>query len=239
MKRQFSIIMLCMVFCGGVSFAQDGKAYRMGSFKIPLFVEDAERGAFVEILQEISKRTGIQTEVVISSTVRTRKMFCDGELDALFPALDKSLECSSANSAPFYSKDEIVFVRQGAPIISEISQLEGKVVGVTRGYTYGAGLTSNSKLTLEYADSDLLNMRKLSKGRIDAVVVEKQSGLQALQESGATNIAYDLNQPLSSRATYFAFQDTDEGRSLAATFSKAINDMTADGTLQAILSQAQ
>ncbi|GAK54543.1 amino acid ABC transporter, periplasmic [Candidatus Moduliflexus flocculans] len=231
--------LICWLLCCRVSSAQEEKIYRASTLQIPLFIEDEEHGVFIEVFQEVVKRVGERVELIISSGNRSKKMFCDGDVDIYFPALENSLTCSFVSSAPFYRKEEIVFVPEGSPIISDIAQLEGKLVGVTKGYSYGAGLVSNSKIDLDYADSDVLNMRKLSKGRIQAFVVETQSGLKALQESGVTNVAYDVKKPLSARATYFAFHETDEGRALAEKFSNAIEAMISDGTLQTILNNTQ
>ena len=236
---KYCTFLICWLLCCSVSLAQGEKIYRASTLQIPLLIEDEEHGVFIEVFQEVVKRAGERAELIISSGNRSKKMFCDGEVDMYFPALENSLACSSVNSTPFYHKEEIVFVPEGSPIISDINQLEGKVVGVTKGYSYGAGLTSNPKIELDYADSDVLNMRKLSKGRTQAFVVKTQSGLKALQESGVTNVVYDVKKPLSSRATYFAFHETDEGRALAEKFSNAIEAMISDGTLQRILNNTQ
>ena len=82
-------------------------------------------------------------------------------------------------------------------------------------------------------------MRKLSVGRIDGFVVEEESGIKAMQESGVTNVVYEPGKPLSKREVFFGFQDTDAGRALAEKFSQALEAMKADGTLEKIMSRAQ
>jgi polar amino acid transport system substrate-binding protein len=238
MKRVCNVLFtsLCLI---GMTWAVEAKTYKMGAFPIPLLIEDRNRGVFVELFQEVAKRTGESFEFEVYPAQRTKKMFTDGEIDGIFPALDKSIEGKYVESAPFYSKNEVAFVREGVPYIEDATQLEGKTVGVTKGYTYGAGITSNPKITLDYADSDVVNMRKLSKGRLDAFVVEEKSGLKALKESGVTNVVYNPEKPLSARRTFFAFQDTAEGRALAGKFTQALAEMKKDGSFEQIMRKAQ
>ena len=239
MKRLTNIaVITCLLTVVG-TWAAAAKTYKMGAFPIPLLIEDQNQGVFVELFKEVAKRTGESFEFVVYPTQRTRKLFAERELDGMFPGLEQSMEGKYARSTVFYSKNEVVFVRAGTALITEVAQLEGKKVGLTKGYTYGAGITSNPKITLEYADSDVVNMNKLSKERIDAFVVEEKSGLKALKDTGVTNVVYDPTKPLSAREVFFAFQDTEEGRVLADKFSKALEEMKKDGTFEKIMSKAQ
>jgi polar amino acid transport system substrate-binding protein len=238
MRTQITTVGIAVLVFWGVTVGTEAKTYKMGSFPIPLMVEDDERGVFVKLFQEVARRTGEEFELAVYPTQRTQKLFQDGDLDGFFPASDTSAGDNAAKSAPFYSKANVVFVREGTPYISEVTQLEGKVVGVTKGYTYSKEITENPNITLDYADSDVVNMRKLAKGRLDAFIVEEQSGVKALGESGVTNVVYDPQQPLSSITIFFAFQNTEEGHMLAEKFSKALEEMKADGTFETIMSQA-
>jgi polar amino acid transport system substrate-binding protein len=239
MNRLTCILMGIWIFVSVTIGVGEAKTYKIGTFLIPLMVEDADHGVFVELFKEVAKRTGEDFELAVYPTQRTQKLFHDGELDGFFPASDKSAGEKAAKSAPFYSKNNVVFVRKGTPYIYKTAQLEGKKVGLTKGYTYSEDILTNPNITLEYADSDVINMRKLSKERIDAFIVEEQSGLKALVESGVADIVYDPEKPLSGIRIFFAFQATEEGQTIAEKFSKALVDMKANGTFETIMSKAK
>lgn len=236
MKRGLiAVLALVMVFAASLGWA---KTYKMGTYQIPLMVESKDKGVFIDLVKEVIGRTGEQFEIVVAPPKRTVASFHKGAIDGFFPCLDVLLQKDAAKSKPIYVKADFAFTRSDTPIIKSISQLEGKKVGITVGYPYAKALISDKKIKLEGADNDVLNMKKLSKGRIDAFVVEEKTGVKALKESGAANIHYDKAAPLSKQDVYFVFQPTAEGKALAAKFSKALADMRKDGTFQKIMSRA-
>ena len=211
------------------------KTYQMGTFLIPLMVIDKDKGIFVELFKEAARRVEKDFEIVIFPTKRTFMYFHKGKIDGFFPALDKSAGEKAAKSSTIYSKNNVVFVKKGAPFIFTIKELEGKLVGLTRGYSYSEDITLNKNIKFYIGISDVINMKKLSKGEIDAFVVEEKSGIKALKESGVKNVHYNLKKPLYGKRVFFAFQPTDEGRSLAEEFSKALAEMKKDGTFAKIM----
>ena len=239
MKFLIRIFVVTWVLAFGMTEGGAAKTYKIGAFPIPLMVEDQDHGVFVELFKEVARRTGENFELEVYPTNRTLKLFQDGQLDGFFPGLDLTAGEKSAKSSIFYRKSDFIFVREGTSFIYAIARLEGKKVGLTTGYPYSEELTSHPKITFEYADSDVINMSKLSKGRIDAFVVEEKSGLKALKESGATNIVYNPEKPLSEMRVFFAFQGNEEGQALADKFSKAIAEMEKDGTFEKIMRKAQ
>lgn len=238
MKR-YGFILMSVLGLWSLTGSAQTTTYVMGSFPIPLMVEDQEHGVFVEIFHEVVKRLGEPIILEIYPTQRAQKLFTEKAIIGFFPASDKSAGENAAKSRPFYSKKNVVFVRNDASYITEVAQLEGKIVGLTKGYTYGPEITENPNITVEYADSDVLNMRKLSKGRLDAFIVEEQSGLKAVEESGVSDVIYDPHNPLSAIVIFFAFQDDEEGRLLAEKFSAVLTAMENDGSFDAIMKKAQ
>jgi len=116
--------------------------------------------------------------------------------------------------------------------------LEGKKVGLTNGYPYVKELTENKNISFEFVEDDVLNMKKLAGGRIQAFVVEEKSGLEALKKAGETNIEYNKDTALSQQDVYYAFQKTPQGQELANKFSQALEEMKKDGTFAKIMAKA-
>jgi len=231
------ILFLC-IFLASFSSILVAASQSIGTYPIPLMVENENEGVFVDLVKEITNRSGIEIKIVVAPPPRTISEFQKGITIGFFPALDVLLSGKVAKSENIYVKKDFVFVKKGTTGLTNIKSLEGKTVGVTKGYPYVAELMNDKKITLEFAENDILNMKKLSKGRIDAFVVEEKSGLKALEQSGEKDITYDSKMPLSNQDVYFAFQNTPEGAKLAEGFSKALSSMKKDGTFGKIMSKA-
>ncbi|MFV8259001.1 substrate-binding periplasmic protein [Bdellovibrio bacteriovorus] len=208
----------------------------MATFAIPLMVESPEKGLFVNLTREIAKRNSRQVEILVYPTGKTLLAFTNNKVDGFFPALDVYVPQSSAKSSAFYRKVDYVFYKKDKPLRS-LKDLEGKKVGLTFRYPYVRELIGNKKIRFEMAADDVLNMKKLGKGLIDAFVVEERSGLKALQLSGQKQIEFDRSQPLSEQVVYYAFQDNEDGKRLADIFSRTIETMKKDGSLDRVLTE--
>ncbi|WP_415061432.1 substrate-binding periplasmic protein [Bdellovibrio sp.] len=224
-----------LVFLLLTSFA-DAKVIKLSTIPIPLLVEDSEKGLFIHLTKEIARRNNYELNIIVEQPGKALLMYSNGQVDGFFPALDDSGIKISTKTVPFYYKTNYIFYRKGHSL-KTIKDLEGKKVGLTFRYTYLRQLVDNRRIKFEYAENDIINMKKLAQGVIEAFVVEERSGLKALELSGVRNIEYDKSKPLGKPAVFYAFQDTAEGYQLAKTFSKTIEEMRKDGTLNRILKE--
>ncbi len=236
MKKVFVLSMALMLMISVSPLM--AASLKVGSYPIPKMVESKDKGVFVNLTKEVAKRAGFAVDIMLAPPPRTVESFSQGQIDGFFPALDVLISGPAAKSAPIYMKVDFAFFKKGAANLKTIKDLEGKRVGITRGYPYAADLMSNKKIIFDEADDDVTNMRKLAAGRIDAFVVEEKSGLEALKKSGETTITYDSGKPLSRQAVYYAFKNNGDGQKAAEGFSKALDDMKKDGTFDKIMSQA-
>lgn len=227
--RYLSIFLLWPVFVFS-------KPLVLATFPIPLMVESPEKGLFVTLTKEIAKRNERELKILILPIGKTLLDFSNNKVDGFFPALDAYVPTLASKSIPFYRKVDYIFSRTGSPL-KTLKDLEGKRVGLTFRYPYGKELLANKKIKFELADDDIHNMKKLARGTIDAFIAEERSGLKALQVSGEKGISFDKKWPLSEQVVYYAFQNTDEGRVLAEIFSKTIEVMRKDGSLEKALTE--
>ncbi len=237
MKR-LSVYLGVMIFLFTIVPIFGQQTVKIASFPIPLMVESPTQGIFVELTLEIARRADVSIIITVLPPMRTISEFESLAIDCVFPALDPTMPGPVAKSTPIYNKVDYVFYLKTAPL-KTLKDLEGKRVGLTRGYPYSKELTENKKIIISYVDSDVANMKMLGAGRIDAFVVEEKSGLSALAQSEQTNIAYDPKQFLSSLAVYYAFHATEQGKILAEKFSKALQSMQADGSFAALMAKAK
>lgn len=232
MKCMLLRVFLPLFFVAPIVLA--AKTVKMATYPIPLMVESNEKGLFIKLTKELSNRTNQKIHIQVKPASKSILAFSTGEVDAIFPGLDVILPKSCAKSEAFYYKTDFIFYRKNKPY-KDIKDLEGKKVGLTFRYPYVRELTGNKKIKFEMSPNDVVNMKKLAQGHIDAFVAEERSGLEALNLSGEKDIAYDKEKPLSKQSVYFAFQSTPEGEQLAEKFSKAINEMKKDGSFDRIL----
>lgn len=227
-SRYVFTALILMSTCG---FA---KTVELATFPIPLMVEDSERGLFVNLTKEIGKRTNKKIHISVYPTGKALLAFSGNKVQGIFPGLDVSIPKKSARSSAFYVKVDHIFFKKGQTLES-VKDLEGKKVGLTFRYPYSKELLLNKKIKFEFAADDVLNMRKLAQGQIDAFIVEERSGLKALQLSGEKDILFNKEKPIAQQEVFYAFQNDEEGKELAEIFTKTIEAMKKDGSLQRLL----
>lgn len=226
----FRYVLLSLLISSQVS----AKPLRFVTFTIPLMVENRDKGLFIELTKEIAKRNNLDVSIDLMPPAKSFLAFSGGQAEALFPALEGDTPKNGARSVAFYEKVDFVFYREGHPFYT-VKDLSGKKVGLTFRYRYAHEILDNKKIHFEYADDDVTNMKKLSRGELDAFIAEERSGIKALQVSGAKNIQYKNSQPISREAVFYAFQDSEEGRSLAQRFSKTIAKLKSEGLFDQIM----
>lgn len=213
----------------------------VGTFPIPLMVEDENNGIFIELFKEIAKRAKMNVKISVYPPKRTLKNFELQELDIIFPALDVNFPADNMpikSKELIYIKQDFVFTMKGSKLFKKISELEGKKIGVTAGYPYVFEIILNKKITIDVANSDELNTQKLVSGRIDAFIVEEKSGIKAFKETGTFDkIQYDPKRPISEQAVYYAFQNTKKGKDLEKQISRILKAMKKDGTFARIMAK--
>ncbi len=218
------------VFAGSCKFV---------TFPIPLMVESADKGVFIQLTKEIGKRSGLDITIKVLPTKRAVHEFNNAEFDGFFPGLDVMFNRKISPSMEIYIKEDYAFTRKESSLVSTMEGLNGKTIGITLGYPYAKKIIGNKSLKFENANSDLINMKKLSAGRIDVFIVEEKSGLKALDLSKVTNIVYPEKKPLSKQKVYYAFQPDEQGKQFALKISAALLSMKKDGTFGKIMSMAK
>jgi len=201
-------------------------------------IESENEGLFVELTRSLAKRANIDIRIEVNPAKRSLSRFMQGQVDGLFPALDSHFPPGyviAQTEQPVYVKQDFAFTRIKQPTIKNLEDLNGLRVGITRGYPYGNAITQNPNISLDTANSDELGMQKLVAGRIDAFIVEKNSGLTALRHTQLSEqVHYDPQYPISSQPVFYAFQHSENGKRLAILFSNAFKQMQRDGSFETL-----
>ncbi|MDD9303230.1 MAG: transporter substrate-binding domain-containing protein [Desulfobacter sp.] len=238
------ILVLSAVFSLGVSVsAYLEERVVFGSFPIPLMVIDENTGVFIELVKAIGQRANLDIEIYLAPPKRATLSFANKKTEVLFPAINSIFTPDQKylkSRESFYVRKDFAFTRKNGPLLNDIKSLEGKTIGLTRGYTYSNALLNNTKIRFSLANRDESNVRKLLARRIDAFVVEEKSGLNAfLNTNKASRVQYDKFQPVSKEDIFFAFHDNARGRRLESLVSKAIREMKHDHSFDKIMARSQ
>lgn len=216
-----------------------GPRIEFATYPIPVHVENAREGLFVELMREVAATAGFQHfHIEAMPPPRALRGLMSSKHDAVFPALDSLFEPHQAmvrTTESIDCKEDFVFTARGTPMLRSLADLRGKVVGITHGYPYSREVMAATGFTLEVAVSDELNLRKLAAGRIDAFVLDEKTGIKAAQALGlGAAVQYDGMAPVSRQDVYVAFAPTERGRELAERTSDALRQLKASGRYQAI-----
>jgi len=205
----------------------------IGSYYIPGLVIDKDNGLFIKIHLEIMRRSGIDAELIIQPTKRTQKAFMYDKIDAYFPELFENLPKEELIvSKSFWLKKIILFSLIDSKI-RDLSDLQGKIVGAVRGYSYGEKIVNNPNFSLSYAKDDNANIKRLMAGYIDAVIGDDGSTVTAIEDSQYTNlIHYEEDKPVQVLEVFYVCQNRPSGRALCESINQALTDMKEEGIIK-------
>jgi cystine transport system substrate-binding protein len=188
-------------------------------------------GYDVEVAKEVARRIGVPKVVFIADSF---KNFVEGlkagkydlVMNDLTPTPEREKQVDFA--APYGVEDFRIFVLSSNNDIKDKPDLKGKKVGVTTGTSNETWARANLKESdIRTYDNGGFVFNDLGNGRIDAVISSHFGGMKyatvnklPIKEVGPVLI-YQLSAPAMAKGQ----------RPLQAAVSKAIDDMSKDGTL--------
>lgn len=140
-------------------------------------------------------------------------------------------------SQPLRQETLLVYVRAGQEFpFSGIDDLQGKIIGVMRGWSYGDAFdqaVQSGKVRKEETSEDAMNAQKLLLQRIDAFVAAPEAMARLLPQLGVQSQITALPTPLASNYGHLAFAKSAGKKELLAAFDAAVAAMRAEGLLDA------
>ncbi len=215
-----------------------------GTFKFALsgayppfsFVNDQNEviGFDVDIGNEIAKRLGVKAEVVSTAWDGIIAGLLANKYDSIIGSMtitDERLKVIDF-AGPYYRSGRGVFVAEGSPIKS-LEDLNGKTVGVVLGETHEKWAQKQSGWTLRTYKGLPELFLELKNGRIDAFVVDAVPVAIAVKESGE-KITQLVTPNIDDGNVDIGMAIRKNNPELKAAMQKALDDMMADGTYEAI-----
>ncbi len=161
----------------GQSLAAAGQTYKVGTnaeYPPFEFVDDSGKivGFDLDILDAISRKTGIKFEIVNTRWDGIFVALQSGEFDAVASAATITDERAQIVnfSDPYFNAGQMIAVRiEDKDKITKVSDLDGKKVGVQLGTTGDIWLTANTKAEISRYDEITLAFQALANRDLDAV----------------------------------------------------------------------
>jgi polar amino acid transport system substrate-binding protein len=196
-------------------------------------------GIYPALLAEISKRSGIELDVVAAPWKRALLELEAGRAGngALYKNSDRLKKYDFSDK--LFDEVQIVYVRSGNTFaFTDVDSLKGKTIGVIRGWSYGDkfdAAVKSGEITAEGVESDEQNFKKLILGRVDAMIAIRESAAAAIAAGDYRDKVTALSQPLSISSAYIAFAKSAHKIDVINKLNKAIKTLHDDGSFDLIV----
>ena len=240
MRRRIFAAMAGLVLGAQTIAAQD---LSLAATEWPPFygAELPDNGFMTEIVVEAFERAGYEPDVAFLPWSRAFEGTRDGKYDALFTMWYRAeREEHFIFSDPLPSNELVMLVRAGDDTVFEgYAALQGKTVGVVRGYAPPPGF-EEANLRVSEARDDEENLNKLLRGRVDMVLTDRivaQHIINTAMPDDAEQFGW-MEPPVHVDIQYMVVPKAIENSAaLMAEFNTALAEMTADGALTAIMAK--
>ncbi|HOS68461.1 MAG TPA: transporter substrate-binding domain-containing protein [Bacillota bacterium] len=189
--------------------------------------EDGEyKGIAADYLSLISKKTGLQFEVVKGLTwPEAYDMALAGDIDAL-PAIGKTedREKNFFFSEPYYYFKRVIVTRDSDTNISGMEDLQGLTVAVQRNSSHHSYLLSFPKINLSLYDSLEAALTAVATGAETAFIGNLATTNYLIRSNGLTNLRFVSFEAEKQQALYFAVRK--DWPQLVSIFNKAMDTIT-------------
>lgn len=244
----FSILYLTANLPCALAVTQEKIAIGVSEYP-PLFVRaQLFGGGMGRILKEAFASEGYAVEFHWVPWNRAYTEVRNGVYDAT-PCWSKNAEREKEVlfSNSLYQTYHVFYHLKSTPLHWEnLGDLKGKIIGVTRGYNYGEEFdlaVKAKKISIELADSDELNFRKLVAGRIQIFVVNKITGAfiarSVLTKTQLQSIAYDVKRATPPADSFVLFSNSERGKKLKAAFDVGLEKLKSSGLYRKYLDDAE
>lgn len=192
-------------------------------------------GAFAEIVADLERRTGQRITISLYPLVRIDQALASGQQDCTIVLWNEHRSRIALRGEDVYPMPFGVFVRKGLRL-ERYEDLAPLTVSVTRGLAMDARFDADAGLRKETDKDYLTGLRKLARGRADAIGGALPTIRHIARLAGLDG---HLGDSLTLRHVPLALQCSRVSPLAGAgmdSFDEALRAMRADGTLARILS---
>jgi polar amino acid transport system substrate-binding protein len=237
MKKIFTVGLLFLLMAPGVmartlTAAQDPWP--------PFVTTDASMpGISVELLTEAMKTQGYDVEFKIMPWARALDSVSKGTIDLLPATWYTDARTEYLRYSNPYISNQLAFIKRADDNFqfSELSDLEGKVVGIVRGYGYGDAFLDATHFDKPVANNLTANLKKVLAGRVDLTLEDKIVAQSVMQEQGLDRNQFAFSdQALSTNPLHVTSGKANpDSQVFINAYNKGLETIKANGTFEKIL----
>ena len=200
----------------------------------------SDDGFTSEIIRQAFARVGYTVTLSFMPWKRALGKVEEGRYDAAYPAYYSEERARIyALSKPFSTAPLGFYKRKDRDIgYQTLRDLRPYRIGVVRGYVSTSALDTVDFLEKDIADNDTQNLRKLLKGRVDLIVIDKltaQHLLNTVLPEGRHQLEF-ITPPLAENFLHVLFsRHTKAYEKIRHDFHQGLQQILEDGTIQKIL----
>ncbi len=232
-----AIILLCAALAGLTpARAETWIVASEDSFPPYSFTRDGRRaGIDVEIVEAALKAIDITPQHVALPWSRVIYSVDHDLVDFAFQFVGTPERFARWTMVPLnrVSQTVLVLPRASSFDYTGLADLRGMTIGVVQGYRYAPAFDEATYFRRESAEDNLLNLKKLAAGRLDAIVGDMLTLHYLARENGLVDQIRYAEKPLVEVPRYAAFPQARAVR--AQRFADGMKRITDDGTLARIL----
>lgn len=207
------------------------------------------KGYVYELVTETFQRMGYEVQISFYPLARATYLAEKGSCDGLLPVHDdESLHENFLFSDPFPGDTIGLLKRKSTQAVyahdprehqtEALRELSAYTFGVVRGSVNTPEFDQADFLKKDFGTSDIQNLLKLSKGRVDFVVIDKYTAADIMTNRLPHMIGECefMNPPLASKPFHIAFSKHSPGfRQRVVDFNQGLQEIINDKTLERIL----
>ena len=238
--------MIIVLITAGVLFASSIQASQKIVIAVdwgnpPYMFEQAGEaaGIYPGLISAIFDRMGIEVGLKAYPWKRALKMGTDGEvgIGGIYQTA-KRLKIYDY-SAPLYTERVLIYVTQKNMFtFNKLADLEGKTIGVLRGWSYGDAFDQfrqAGKVTVKAANNDHITFKRLVAGHVDCLFAPEHTGNQMLRQKAYHDQVVAIAKPVAVNDTYIVFAKRSHKKKLLEQFNAMLKTMKDDGSYEQVI----
>lgn len=241
MKKLLPLLLSCLVLLAGSAWAEtvliagedDWAPY--SSIKKD---RSGPEGFAVDVVREAFKTQGVTAQFTVLPFTRCLR---DAEIGKVVGCFDATIIKSNEHTyhwhpTPLMFVELTIFGRKDDPKSNvTLSDLEGKVVGTTIGYTYPTSFTENKKIKHFEANSDAQLVKMLANKRVDYVLLNGIPGYLLVRNDAQARDKLIRKGMVSVDGFWVAFsKNHKDGKRMSEVFEKGMQELHKNGKYKAM-----
>ena len=249
MKKILCMLLAVMMVLATASFAfaeeESDAEYILGNGVLnigitlfaPINYEDPETGELIGFDTELAKAVcadlGIEANFIVISWDAKEIELNSKNIDCIWNGMciTPEREEEVLFSIPYATAVQSVIVREGYEEIATLDDLVGKIVGVQMSTTGDLFVSDMEGVEVRQYSSGTNAAMDLAAGRVDAVMIDSAPAASIVSNIEGLVILEGIEMDEESYSIAFAKDNTE----LVEKFNAALEELTADGTIPAII----